>query len=206
MDHEGPRVLLAHPNRLFLMGVRDVLTQHGYRIVAETRVASRIASIARRQGADVVLLATELDGERTTPVVRSLSACLATRVVAVAGPSLRPPTDPDEFLTAGADAVAVGAFEPEELVALLGRVLAGEQGIVLAARVLNDGAAGGLTPREVAVLGAAARGLRNEEIARELAVTSSTVKHHLDEIYRKLGVRNRMDALRWSIRNGIVHR
>ena len=204
MDHERPRVLLAHPNRLFLMGVKDVLTQQGYRIVAETRHAKHIAPIARRQGADVVVLATEIDGYRTTHIVRSLAAEPRTRVVAVAGPSLHTRVDADEFLEAGVDAIAIGAFEPDDLVALLRNVLNGEQGIVFVATGhVEDG---GLTPRELAVLGGAARGLRNEDIARELAVTASTVKHHLDEIYRKIGVRNRTDALRWSIRHGIVRR
>jgi two-component system response regulator DesR len=186
------------------MGVKDVLTQEGYRIVGETRHAKHIAPIARRQGADVVVLATEINGRRTTPVVRSLTAGLGKQVIAVAGPSLHATADAEEFLTAGADAVAVGAFEPDELVVLLRRVLAGEEGLVFVAPVhVEDG---GLTPRELAVLGAAARGLRNEEIARELTVTPNTVKHHLDEIYRKIGVRNRMDALRWSIRHGVVRR
>lgn len=58
-------------------------------------------------------------------------------------------------------------------------------------------AAACLTPRERAVLELAAAGLRNEEIAGELTVTVHTVKQHLKHAYEKLGVRSRVEAIRY---------
>jgi two-component system nitrate/nitrite response regulator NarL len=51
-----------------------------------------------------------------------------------------------------------------------------------------------LTPREMAVLRATARGLSNKEIARELELAEVTIKLHLSSVFRKTGTRSRMEA------------
>jgi DNA-binding NarL/FixJ family response regulator len=62
-----------------------------------------------------------------------------------------------------------------------------------------------LTPRELEILRAAAEGPTNAQIARQLWVTEQTVKFHLSNIYRKLGVSNRTEASRYALMNGWVH-
>ena len=62
----------------------------------------------------------------------------------------------------------------------------------------------GLTERETAILQALARGLSNDEIAKELWVTQQTVKFHLTNIYRKLGAKNRTQATRIAQQHGLV--
>ena len=61
--------------------------------------------------------------------------------------------------------------------------------------------AGGLTPRELAVLAAVASGKRSRAVAGELGVTEATVKTHLYRIYRKLGVGNPVGASAWYLQN-----
>jgi DNA-binding NarL/FixJ family response regulator len=61
-----------------------------------------------------------------------------------------------------------------------------------------------LTPREREVLQALARGLRNEEIARELVISEKTVKTHLTSIFGKLHVEGRSQAIIYAIRHGLV--
>jgi DNA-binding NarL/FixJ family response regulator len=63
---------------------------------------------------------------------------------------------------------------------------------------------GELTRREVEILGHVAEGRSNAELAKELWVTEQTVKFHLSNIYRKLGVRNRTQASLWAQRNRLV--
>ena len=53
-----------------------------------------------------------------------------------------------------------------------------------------------LTPAERRILEFVATGLSNAEIAAQLFVVEQTVKYHLSHIYRKLGVRNRVGAVR----------
>src|SRR5471030_3514588 len=55
-----------------------------------------------------------------------------------------------------------------------------------------------------AILTALARGLSNEAIGKELWVAEQTVKFHLTNIYRKLGVSNRTEAARLAYQNGLV--
>ena len=63
------------------------------------------------------------------------------------------------------------------------------------APVADDAAkAAGLTERETSILTALARGLSNDAIGKELWVAEQTVKFHLTNIYRKLGVSNRTEA------------
>jgi DNA-binding NarL/FixJ family response regulator len=61
-----------------------------------------------------------------------------------------------------------------------------------------------LTPREVEVLRLVAEGLDNRVIGRRLGITRSTVKHHLEAVYAKLGVHGRMEAVREGVRRGLV--
>ena len=61
-----------------------------------------------------------------------------------------------------------------------------------------------LTPREIEVLALAAEGLSNSEIGRNLFVTEQTVKFHLGNIYRKLGVGNRTEAAHIATRRGLI--
>ena len=63
---------------------------------------------------------------------------------------------------------------------------------------------GGLTRRELEVLRLVARGATNRAVAATLWVTDQTVKFHLSNVYRKLGVRNRFEAARWAWENGLL--
>src|ERR671931_94044 len=62
----------------------------------------------------------------------------------------------------------------------------------------------GLTDREQAVLQALAQGQSNKEIARSLWLAEQTVKFHLTNIYRKLEVRSRTEAVHWAYGHGLV--
>ena len=62
---------------------------------------------------------------------------------------------------------------------------------------------GELTPRQIDVYRAAARGLPNKLIGRELGIAESTVKTHLQAVYAVLGVRNRTEAAWQASREGI---
>jgi DNA-binding NarL/FixJ family response regulator len=54
------------------------------------------------------------------------------------------------------------------------------------------------------MLKAVARGLSNQAIGKQFWVTEQTVKFHLTNIYRKLGVANRTEATRYAYQHGLV--
>jgi DNA-binding CsgD family transcriptional regulator len=62
----------------------------------------------------------------------------------------------------------------------------------------------GLTRRELEILQLVAEGDSNAQLARMLWITEQTVKFHLSNIYRKLGVSNRTEAGRWAQLNGLL--
>ena len=61
-----------------------------------------------------------------------------------------------------------------------------------------------LSRREREILQLVAEGHSNERVARQLWVAEQTVKFHLTNIYRKLGVANRTEASRWAHENGLL--
>jgi DNA-binding NarL/FixJ family response regulator len=65
---------------------------------------------------------------------------------------------------------------------------------------------GGLTQRELDVLGRVATGLSNKDAARELMISEATVRRHLANIYLKLGVGSRTAAAAWAHEHRLVHR
>jgi len=62
----------------------------------------------------------------------------------------------------------------------------------------------GLTPRELEVLCLLAQSLDNAAIARQLVLTTRTVQNHVSQIYDKLGVTSRTEAMMYAIRHGLV--
>jgi len=62
----------------------------------------------------------------------------------------------------------------------------------------------GLTEREQEVLGVLTKGLSNKEIADTLCISEQKVKTHLNNIFRKLNVTRRLQAILFAIRRGIT--
>jgi DNA-binding NarL/FixJ family response regulator len=91
-----------------------------------------------------------------------------------------------------------GIYLPPEALAGRGTIERSGHELVEAEQRLS-----GLTPRQVDVYRAAARGLPNKLIARELGIAESTVKTHLCAIYALLGVRNRTEAAYQASAEGI---
>jgi DNA-binding NarL/FixJ family response regulator len=110
-----------------------------------------------------------------------------------------------------ADALAAGAIgyllkdaEPADVVAGVRAAARGESPLdARVARVLISGAnrpdpAAGLSSREQEVLRLVARGMANKQVARALGITERTVKVHLGNVFRRIGVSDRTSAALWA--------
>ncbi len=73
-------------------------------------------------------------------------------------------------------------------------------------RTPERSAVAGLTRRETEILRLVAEGNSNPDVARLLWITNHTVKFHLANTYRKLGIRNRIEASQWASKNGLIRR
>jgi DNA-binding NarL/FixJ family response regulator len=109
----------------------------------------------------------------------------------------------ERALDAGADTAIFKPLHPLALAMLLRETLRGN--IVHRLRRRSSGEnAFPLTSREIEILSRVARGHTNGRIARELWVTEQTVKFHLRNTYRKLGVANRTEASRYAYVHALV--
>ncbi|GAB2984930.1 response regulator [Saccharothrix stipae] len=123
----------------------------------------------------------------------------------------------DDAIAAGADGFLLKRASPEELVAGIRAVAAGDAVVSPSVtRRLFDGyaarsrpdreRAARLTEREADVLRALARGWSNPEIARSLHLSVETVKTHVKHVLAKLDARDRTQAVVWAYRTGFAHR
>jgi DNA-binding NarL/FixJ family response regulator len=106
----------------------------------------------------------------------------------------------------GIDAYLHKSSSAEELVATLGTVTrdpGGGNAVISMPRALlerlGDGPFGGPSDRELEVLVLAARGLSNRLIGQELHLSEATVKRHLANVYEKMGVHSRNEAVRTAL-------
>lgn len=103
-------------------------------------------------------------------------------------------------LDAGVDGWLTKAVTGRALVDAIDRIHGGERVVATGASAHAEAAPwpgrdAGLTPRESEVLSMLLTGVRNKEIADSLFVSPETVKFHLANVYRKLGVRTRAEAI-----------
>jgi two-component system NarL family response regulator len=73
------------------------------------------------------------------------------------------------------------------------------------ARLEERAASPTLTPREIEVMKLVAAGRRDKEIALALSISSQTARVHMKNIFAKLGVSDRTEAMSVAIRRGIIH-
>src|SRR5215210_5442256 len=185
------RVLLADDHRLILAGIRRALDEvEDLEVVGEAESGSQVLPLIHQTNPDLVLLDLRL------PDMSGL-ACLDSirqRYPDVRVVILSAFNDPEHIQAAfqrGATAYIVKSVNPVDLPSALRQAL--DQTVFQGVRVIGDvsGQAGdglGLTEREMSMLKALARGLSNQAISKEFWVTEQTVKFHLSNIYRKLGV------------------
>jgi DNA-binding NarL/FixJ family response regulator len=201
------RVLVADDHRLILEALGLVFADdEGIELVGEATDGSQVLPMVGRTSPDVVLLdlsMPKMDGLTCLDQLRKRYPDVA--VVVLSGQD-----DPETIRSAlarGARSFIAKLVDPHDLPAAL-RLAA--QGAMY--RAVEEEEAGGeaeaekagLTPSEQRVLEALARGLSNREIAQELWLTQQTVKFHLTNIYRRLGVANRTEAVRHAYQHRLV--
>jgi DNA-binding NarL/FixJ family response regulator len=201
--------ILLDPYPLWLDALERILLRIGIRTVAKTaRPVEALEAVERLEPA---LLIAEpeacdevLDG---LACMREATARLrALKVVAVS--SSDDPRRIESALDSGANAYVVKAAHPDDLLTAVRQSFA--KSIFMQQRTTLGPAEGSgppddLTPREREILTLVADGRKNIEVARVLWVTEQTVKFHLANVYRKLGVCNRTEASRWAYERGLLH-
>lgn len=200
------RVLMLDDHVMFLQGLRSFLCALRADLLIDTAATmTRALQLLRSATYDLVLLDWHLDGGSGEKSVRRLrdSGCMG-RIVILCG-------EMDSTLPRNCAARGISGFVPktysaEQLLSALGQVLDGkifsppevqaqeDESIFGAPGAGADPRFAKLTSRQVEVYRAAARGLSNKHVARQLGIAETTVKSHLAIVYTVLGVKNRTEA------------
>jgi DNA-binding NarL/FixJ family response regulator len=200
------RVLIADDHRLIVEGVKRALEETpDFEVVGECSSGSQVLPMVGQTNPDIVLLDLRMPGADGLSCLASIRKEYPKVKVVVLSVS----TDQNVIQTVlkrGASAYIVKSINPIDLPSALRQAV---EGNVYSAIGLPDpgespAKAAGLTDRETSILAALARGLSNEAIGKELWLAEQTVKFHLTNIYRKLGVSNRTEAARLAYQNGLV--
>ena len=200
------RVLIADDNRLMLEGVRRALEPvEDFEIVGATHTGSQVLPLVERRRPDLVALELGMrgaDGRRCLELLREQHPGI--KVVVLSASSAY--DDIRWALTNGARAFIVKTVDPLDIPAALRHAYEDtvHHAIGFEASPEDELRAAGLTERELTMLKALARGLSNKAISRELWVSEETVKFHLGNLYRKLGVPNRLAAASIAHARGIA--
>ena len=213
------RVVVADDQVLVRSGFTMLLDgEDGIEVVGEASNGAEAVALAASERPDVVLMDVRMpvmDGLEATRRIAGDSPLGETRVLILTT------FDLDEYvydaLRAGASGFLLKDVTADRLVEAVRMVAEGSMllGPTVTRRLVEDftartpapvPAAGiaDLTPRELEILRAVARGLSNAEIGAELWIAEPTVKSHVSEALRKLGCRDRVQLVIAAYESGLV--
>lgn len=212
------RVLICDDQSLVRSGFRMILeAREDLEVVGEAEDGLKAVELARQTGPDVILMDVRmpnLDGVQATR--RIVEAGSGARVIVLTTYDL------DEYvfdaIRAGASGFLLKDVQPTQLVDGIRAVAAGDALLAPSvtrrlldtfARALPErdpapASLSSLTEREIEVLRLLANGLSNAELAERLFVSEATVKTHVSNLLRKLGVRDRVQAVILAYEAGLV--
>jgi RNA polymerase sigma factor (sigma-70 family) len=211
------RVLIADDDDLMRAGLAELLSgDPSIEIIGEASTGREAIERSRRLGPDVVLMDVrmpDLDGiAATSELARTLPRARILILTTF---------EQDDYLfgalRAGASGFLVKRTRPEELIAAVHTIAAGDSLLSpsvtsrvierMAQHPMTEPAAQDkldeLTPREREVFRLMARGLSNREIATALVVEESTIRTHVKRILMKLGLRDRVQIVIFAYESGV---
>lgn len=199
------RLVIADDHAVFRQGLKALLlVQDDMQVVGEADTVDRMTPTVIATRCEVLLLDLQMDRwaggeiEKLAPLTAIVVLTASERV-----------EDAMEALQMGAKAVVQKRFAVETLTEAIRAVA---QGLVWIPPMLQAELAAQwqtaeekrLTARESEIVQYVATGLRNAEIAQRLSITEGTTKVHLNKIFHKLGIRDRVELALYALRQGPV--
>jgi DNA-binding NarL/FixJ family response regulator len=203
------KVLIADDHPLMLQGIRRALEASAdIDVVGEARSAEEALALVERRNPDIVLVDMHMPGRGGLECVAEIRRCwpLVKSVVISASDDR---ASIDAALLAGASAYILKSVSPVDIASVLRQAASGAVYHIPSSAApreaeLPSPSGPELTPRETTILQAVADGLTTKAISENLWLSEHTVKFHLTNIYRKLGVGNRSAAVRYAYENDLA--
>ena len=200
------KVLIADDHRLMLDAVRMVLDEDpDIQIVGEAMTGSQVLLLIDRTDPDVVVLDIRMPGMDGLTCLTSIRERFPkVKVIVLSGHD--EPALVRTALRRGASSFVSKQILPRDLPSAVRHAY---EGTLYAEMAEPEAAPGstkdsGLTDRELSILEAVGAGRSNKQIARDLWLAEPTIKYHLTNIYRKLGVTSRTEAVHQAFSRGLI--
>jgi len=202
------RVHLADEHTMFREGLESILSsREDVEVVGRSTTGEEAAALVRETKPDLVITQLDMQIKTAEEILDGIRfASPDSKIVVLTM------FDNLHYLKAlsrlGIDAYLHKTSSIEELLATIDAVSRqasqGGQNVVISMprgllERMGEEPVGALSERETEVLVLAARGLSNDQIAEELSLAPATVKRHLANVYQKIGVRSRSEAVRTAL-------
>jgi DNA-binding NarL/FixJ family response regulator len=199
------RLVIADDHALFRDGLKSLLRrQRDIQVVGEADTAAALTTAVAATKCDLLLLDLQMERWALDDIPQ-----LASRTKVVVLTANENMENAIAAMRLGARAVVQKRFAFHTLVAAIRTVAHGFVWMppALQAAVASQwtsSASKSLTSREIEIVRQVASGLRNAEVAQQLALAEATVKSHLSNIFYKLKVRDRVELTVYAIKNGLI--
>jgi DNA-binding NarL/FixJ family response regulator len=200
------QVHLADDHTMFREGLEAILaSREGVEVVGTSSTGEEAAERVARTKPDLIITQLDVDLKTAEGILEGIRGASPDSKIMVltmfdSFPFLKAPSE------MGIDAYVHKSSTTEELLATIEAIARdpGGDNVVIsmprgALERLDDGPVGSLSERETEVLVLVTRGHSNEQIAHELHLAPSTVKRHLANVYEKIGVGSRGEAVRVAL-------
>jgi DNA-binding NarL/FixJ family response regulator len=203
------KVLIADDHPLIIAGLRRTIEPlDDMQVVGEAHSGPELTQLVERRRPDIVLMDLRMPGVTGVEMIEQIRERWPdTKAIVMSACDDRPTID--AALHAGASAYVLKSARTVDIPAILRQASSGavfHAPARVPARPADPDAPlpPSLTDREVSVLSAVAAGMTTAAISRELWISQHTIKFHLTNIYRKLGVANRAGAVRYALEHGLA--
>ncbi|HZK43209.1 MAG TPA: response regulator transcription factor [Syntrophomonadaceae bacterium] len=209
---EKVKVIIADDHALIREGLRKVLElDSSIDVITEVGDGQGAINMVRKKRPDIVLMDINMpgtDGIEATQVIKREFPTI--KVIAL---TIYEDEQVVKMVRAGVSAYVLKDVAGAELIETIHKVMAGE--VVIHPRVANrlirelnradnKNDTIKLTRREQDVLGLLVKGNSNKSMAEAMFISEKTVKNHLTNVFRKLGVKDRTQAAVFALKNGLV--
>jgi DNA-binding NarL/FixJ family response regulator len=205
-------VLLVDDNGLFRDGIAEILRADGrFEVIGQASRGDEAVTAATRLRPDLILMDLHMPGMTGLEAIRRIRSQDPAVPIGVLT-MFETLESVQSALGAGATGYVIKDSTPSELCEAAAALAQGQRDLVANPRLPSQGAKGApasallaqLTARQVEVLRALATGATQGAIARSLGISPKTLRNHISDTYRKLGINDRAQAVIVAIREGLV--
>jgi two-component system, NarL family, response regulator DegU len=208
------KVVLADDHPIVRSGIKNELGHHSdIEVIGEAADGDEALRLAQALQPDVLLLDINMPGHKAVRVIRELQA-QSTRPRFLILTAYSDVENVVGMLKAGATGYLLKDEDPSVIADGVRAVAQGKTWLSAAVAASLVGQAAGeeplaengrLSERELAVLRLMAQGYSNTQIAETLTISEGTVKNHVTNLYDRLGVHSRAEAVVWAWQHGVTN-